>query len=725
MSIYSVPTALGAIFVLFIGLFVLLKRNKSIINITFFSFCFSVFGWLFGYTIAYSTKNIRIATLFCNLACVSVVFTAPTFYHFTLRYLNLKYLFKTIWAPYLIMIILTPLFLFTDYFLSVPILYFWGYYSHAGLFHPLYLVLHFSLLGFAFFLLYKKYSEAIKEKELYRAARLRYVFLAYTLASFSGIDFMQKYGIKVYPFGFVFVLIFVFITSYAIIKYRLMDITVAITRTGVFIAVYSLVLGVPFAIACCFQSYFIGLFGDNWWLVPMGLLTILATVGPFIYIFINRKAEAILLRTQRQYQNTLRQASSGMIRIRNLRELLNLIVHIITKTVKLESAAIFLLNSENTHYKLAAKRDSSRLTKDFILERNSPLIKQFNLKREPIVYEEIQLQVQDNPRDSKMAALEKQLKEINAAVVVPSFVGNRLLGFLVLGKKLSSKLYSQDDLNVFSVLANQAALAIENAQFYEDIKETQEQLFQAEKMATIGTMADGLSHQINNRFQALSLIAGDSLDIMQTIEDSKISSKVKDSLSQLKHAFERIQANVIQGGEIVKGLLKYSRPGQRGFEFVNFNKIVDGALEMVQYKVRLQELDIERRIPKDLPKLKCNLTQLEEVFFNLIDNAYDAIKERKEITAEQGFKGNIIISAVQKNEYLWITFQDNGIGFKDKDKEKVFTPFFTTKATSKKGTGLGLYVIQKIVNFHNGTVSLNSTYNKGTKFEIVLPLSKK
>ncbi|MDD5005583.1 MAG: ATP-binding protein [Candidatus Omnitrophica bacterium] len=504
-----------------------------------------------------------------------------------------------------------------------------------------------------------------------------------------------------------------------------MDITIAITRTGIFIAVYSLVLGTPFIIAYSLRPYLLGFFGDKWWFVPMGLLTVLATVGPFIYIYINTKAEDRLLREQRQYQNTLRQASSGMIRVRELNRLLNLIVHVVTKTVKLEFAAIFLLNSENNQYVMVAKRDSSVLSKSFSLDINSSLIKQLHSKREPLVYEEIQLQSQDSSYDVKLASLEKQLKELQAAVVVPSFVGNKLLGLIVLGKKLSGKIYSQDDLNVFSVLANQAALAIENAQFYEDVKKTQEQLFQAEKMATVGTMADGLSHQINNRFQALSLIAGDSLDILQSLDMSKSSSEFKDVLEQLKYALQRIQTNVMQGGDIVKGLLKYSRPGPKGFEPVDFSKIVEGALEMVQYKVRLQDLDIERQIPGDLPQIKCNLTQMEEVFFNLIDNAYDAIKERKEALKDSSFRGKIAISAIQKDESVWIVFQDNGIGVKDRDKASLFTPFFTTKATSRKGTGLGLYVIQKIIGFHNGTISVNSTYNVGTKFEILLPLANK
>jgi len=221
------------------------------------------------------------------------------------------------------------------------------------------------------------------------------------------------------------------------------------------------------------------------------------------------------------------------------------------------------------------------------------------------------------------------------------------------------------------------------------------------------------------------LIAGDSLDILKTTDVSKASPELKETFEQIKYALERVQNNVMQGGEIVKGLLKYSRPGQTGFEPIGFNQVIDGAIEMAQYKVRLYEIDVEKNIPENLPKLKCNLTQLEEVFFNMIDNAYDAMRERKDTFKEEGYRGKIQISAQQQDSHVKIIFQDNGIGVKDKDKEKLFTPFFTTKVANKKGTGLGLYVIQKIIGYHNGTVSMHSTHKSGTKFEIILPLANR
>jgi signal transduction histidine kinase len=105
----------------------------------------------------------------------------------------------------------------------------------------------------------------------------------------------------------------------------------------------------------------------------------------------------------------------------------------------------------------------------------------------------------------------------------------------------------------------------------------------------------------------------------------------------------------------------------------------------------------------------------------VIDNAYDAMMQRKVEQGEPNYKPILKVSADARNGHLNILFQDNGMGIKDEDKEKLFTPFFTTKATAKKGTGLGLYVIQKIIEEnHKGKVFYESYYGEGTATKIRL-----
>ena len=174
-----------------------------------------------------------------------------------------------------------------------------------------------------------------------------------------------------------------------------------------------------------------------------------------------------------------------------------------------------------------------------------------------------------------------------------------------------------------------------------------------------------------------------------------------------------------------KGLLKYTRKGDAGFTAVDGDAVFKAALEMVQFKIKMHELQIIRDYDlATIPKIKGNFTQLQEVFFNLIDNGYDAMMQRKNEQKEADYHPTLIVRIFKKDNYALVIFEDNGMGVKGEDFRKLFTPFFTTKLSSKKGTGLGLYVIKKIVeDNHNGKVEMLSKYMQGTQMKLRLPIA--
>jgi len=564
----------------------------------------------------------------------------------------------------------------------------------------------------------------LKNSTGFKRIQAFYLLVGFAIGFVGGaVTLLPAFHIYIYPISNFGIPAYALIVTYSILRYRVMDIKVAFTRTGIFVVLYTLILGLPFVFATWYKDWLIQILGAHWWAAPLGLMAVLATVGPFIYIFVQRKAEDRLLKEQHRYQQTLKQASVGMTRIRNLHKLLDLIAHIVTKTVRISYAAIYLHDTQTDEYILQVSRDKGRVSVQKVTSDNT-LVNWIQLKREPLIYEEIKREMEDT-NDETLRKIEENMRVLTASVVIPSFLEDKFMGFIVLGDKISGQIYTPDDLSVFQVLASQAALAIENAQFYEEAQEMQDQISQAEKMATIGTMADGLSHQINNRFYALSLIAGDTIDTIKLTDTSKCTPEVKTMIDSINHALQRIQTNVIQGGEVVKGMLKYSRKGDSAFEPLELNKIIDNTLEMVQFKVKLADIDIVRQFPENLPKIKGNMAQLEEVFFNFIDNANDAIAERKTELKEAGYRGKITISAKPKEpDKIEITVEDNGMGIKDANDEKVFTPFFTTKTSSRKGTGLGLYVIRRIItDTHHGKIAFESQHQHGTRFIIELPVA--
>ncbi len=700
-----------SILILFLSIY-----GKAKLHRIWVLFNVAVAVWGYGSYFIANASNEREALIVWKIAFSGVLFIAVFFYHVACLFCQIKR-FKTILFAYL------QGFLF--FILSFSNLYISEVFLLGGDFYYLkakgalfilscFLWVFFVALGLIELIIHFR-----KLKDVRRAQTL-YLFLGFGVGFLGGItNFFPLFGIGMIPFGNVTIPIYCIVVTYAILKYRLVDIKLVITRASIFIFVYTLVLGVPFWVG--FRLLGIGI-----WLLPAILMGFFATIGPFIYLYVQKRAEDRLLQEQRRYQTTLRQASAGMGRIKDLKKLLNMIVYVLTRAVRLEHTLIYILDERKKVYVLgASKRRIGHSQFSDIVEQDSVLVSYLSKHHLAIVYEEVKQKVQDY-QDVELLEIEKTMSSFEAALVIPIFVDQKLTAIVAMGKKESGRIYNEDDLSVFTILANQAALAIENAQFYEDMKLTQEQLFQAEKMATIGTMADGLSHQINNRFHALGFISGDALDTIKMVKEKGVPDNLKETFDDLERAFNRVQDNVVQGGEVVQGLLRYTRKGDEGFVAVNFEDVFKSAYEMAQFKIKTTDLKVVRMFdPLTAPKIRGNFTQLQEVFFNLIDNGYDAMMQRKTELKEPGFVPTlkVYVNALEGNQ-VELIFEDNGAGVKPDDMAKLFTPFFTTKLSSKKGTGLGLYVIKKIIeDNHKGQVIMDSQYMVGTKMKLRLPIA--
>ena len=737
MNIYTISSLSAFVISIILALFVLFnglhdKSRRAIIPIIICAGIWCAFPFMAA------VGGINNSLFFTRLVYIAAVFTAPFFLNFGLTILELEKIShekNLIRLSFAISIFFFLPFLTSSFFIKEVNLFKPYFTIRGGLIYLLFI----AFFGIVCLYCFHKLFIAYKEAKGFRRNQLKYVFLGFFLAFISGLlHFSTSFNIpEFFPHDFL-VVACMLVLIYSIIRYRLMDIRLAITRASIFIAVYTIVLGIPFALGIWFKPWLSAVWGVSWWMVPLGLMAIFATTGPFIYIYLNKRAEEEILKEQRRYQDTLKRASLGMTRVRDINKLLKMIVYTVARAVRLNHAAVYILNKEADGYILGSSRGSLNMDQIQTIGLDSPLIRYLLSSKSPLLLEELannssgrddmpildealeQGRYQKNYLDNLLKA---QLYTLSASVVIPSFIEDDLLGFMVLGEKRSGSIYTEDDLRVFTVLASQAGLAIENARFFESAKETHEQISQAEKMATLGTMADGLSHQMNNRFHAMSLIASDALDCIKSSDSKNSSSEIKELLSYLEHSAQRIKSNSLQGGDIVRGMLKYTRKGETGFAGVNLDELLNAALEMLQFKIKLNEIDIERNYPKEETNLKANFTQLQEVFFNLIDNAYDAMNERKAELKEPGYRGKVKIVAIPDpaNRVTKIIVHDNGLGIKEEDQKKVFTPFFTTKISNRKGTGLGLYVIKKIITEnHKGRIQVSSIYKQGTTFSLEL-----
>jgi len=557
------------------------------------------------------------------------------------------------------------------------------------------------------------------------------MFVAYL----GGIpNFLPTFNIEipyVMPFGTYAIPLYALATAYAIVRYRLMDIHTAIRRTTVFMVVYVLLLGFPLLGALTWQVELERWFGYRWWVVLWVVGAPVATAAHYVNMHFQRKAEQRLMRKHRQYHSTLLQASKEMTQIRDLKRLLGLTLRLITRTVGLSHASVFLseVRENEQQFVLSAYRYRRFVDMSMQVPNDNPLIQVLEKIREPIVLEEFRAKAgekisRNGHEDIQQQAI-AQMETLNASVVVPSFIQDRLMGFFVLGERRDNRLFTTEDLNIFTTLANQAAVAIENARFYEGERQRQAALFHAASLASLGTMASSMGHQVNNRFNVVSVVASGQKAKLKALlgrEDMDLLALQK-ATQECASQFDSLIEEALKGGQVVAAIRRIARPSTEGRKPLELKAAIQAGIDVAQYKIHMGEIDLTLDLPSDLPQILGDLSQLGEVFLNLVDNAYDAIKAKDTLLKPTGYRGRLKIAAGQTGNEVLVTVADNGLGIHDKDRDRLFVPFFTTKATSEKGTGLGLYVIKQIVEAHEGTIQIDSVYGDGTTFTIRLPIA--
>jgi len=378
-----------------------------------------------------------------------------------------------------------------------------GFREIYGPFFPLYSVYMSGVLLYLLyriFLCWRKFTGISREQA-------KYIFFGgatFAIISFA-VSFLlplfgyARYGILDSPSS----LFFVGFTVLAIIRYRLLNINVVITRGTIFAMVYAFVLGIPIGVGFWGRIYLSNKIGLNWWLVPVGMALILASLGPAIYGVMRRKTEAALFKERQRYQENLIALAKQMTLTKDLRQLLVLIVRRVTGEIGISHARIYLLDKKAGEYVREVKYGKERRRQFFgdSLSKDAPLIQMLYRSRDigPLLREEV-ISHFETSKPEYLEEVKAQLRSMGASLLLPAFIGEELVAFLALGTKRFKEIYTPDDLNMFKILAGQSALAIENAQFYQQLKEAQATMLQAAKLSSIGELATGFAHQIDNPF---------------------------------------------------------------------------------------------------------------------------------------------------------------------------------------------------------------------------------
>jgi signal transduction histidine kinase len=261
-----------------------------------------------------------------------------------------------------------------------------------------------------------------------------------------------------------------------------------------------------------------------------------------------------------------------------------------------------------------------------------------------------------------------------------------------------------------------------------DLKETQTQLIQSEKMASLGELTAGIAHEIQNPLNFInnfSEVNEELLSEMREEIDKKNFDEVKVLAGNIIENQKKINLHGRRADSIVKGMLQHSRSSGGQKELTDINKLAEEYVRLAYHGLRAKDKSFNAKIDTEFDDKIGDVNtvpqEIGRVILNLINNAFYAVNEKQKQNLK-GYEPTVKVSTARENGMVGIKVKDNGNGIPQRVLDKIFQPFFTTKPTGQ-GTGLGLSLAYDIVKAHGGEIKVNTRESEGSEFTILLPIS--
>jgi two-component system, NtrC family, sensor histidine kinase HydH len=431
-----------------------------------------------------------------------------------------------------------------------------------------------------------------------------------------------------------------------------------------------------------------------------------------------KKQEEILEELERVRELSLLHDIGQSMHTLNLEETLELILQGVAKGIGFDRVRLYLLEEEKRQLfcKVTVGMEKEKIQSLALpYDREDNMISRAMMERRPFI-------VEDAGHDPRVNPGLISFLDVKSFAVVPLLSRDKVLGGISADNLITQTLITEKKLQSLMIFANQAALALENALMYEELKafsgqledrvrrasarleETQRQLFQSEKLAALGKLSAGIAHEIRNPLTSIKILIHSLVD-----EQATETSREKD--------LAVIEAEIGRVNKIIKQFLDFARPRPPSLEPMEVRAILEETLALLVYEMEAQKISLERSYAPDIPPVPMDREQMKQVFLNLLLNALQAM--------ERG--GNLRVAIRWKpapsggggRSVAEIAVQDTGPGMAEDIRSRIFEPFFSTK---EEGIGLGLPIAQRIVEEHGGQIRVESRVGEGTTFVVALPI---
>ncbi|WP_447987446.1 ATP-binding protein [Nitrospira sp. Nam74] len=700
------PFALSGLFTgvtsLALGMFVLFMNPRRPLNRIWCLFAGSVSLWGFGGMWIAMIRDPHTALWVWRFAFAFGVLWIPIlFYHFVLLFCGLpeRRLLKANYAlGFLLLAVILGSSLFYD---DVRFIFSSFYYAHPGsLVFYVFFVWWMWLVCFTNYQVWKAYKTAGGEKR----KQYQYFLVAFALAYGTGsMDYLPFFGIDLYPYGNFGIILYPVIMTYAIVKYGTMDIQIALERS---LAYLLLLVGsaIPaYAVALVGQRLAFGTVSITYSLVLLILLLLLVLTAYRVKSAAQATVARTLFRPRYEMYGTLTSFADSVMGNLELHAITEAIVLSLAKTLEAKTASLYLMNNQKMGYVCVSSHGLAKRHHGLAFKTGDVLPQWLSQSRRALVRDDLEPVAESSVPNSLVMVLD----ELEADVCLPLINKERLIGFCTLGSRTRS--YSDGDIELLETLSRkQLATAIQYGMLYEELKAAQRDLQRTHRLRSMETMAAGFAHEIRNPLTSIKTF-------LQLAPDRKDDDDFITGFSQIAcEDVERIE-------RLIKEILDYARDKNPQLSDQDLNEIISGVLQLIDVKAGQMNVVIHKDMSEGVPHVMVDRQQIKQVLLNLFMNALDAMAPNGGTLLVQTRQ----IIAPSGRHCVQIEVTDTGCGISSKDLDHIFDPFYTTKHESaeREGTGLGLTIVNQIIQDHHGYIEVESTAGQGTTFFINLPLA--
>lgn len=549
----------------------------------------------------------------------------------------------------------------------------------------------FVLLAAGLFLLYRAGRRARSRVD---GARLTYLALVGTLAAvFTLAEYLPYFGLEIPPVGTLLILVFLYVLSQSILRFRVLDLYELAGRLTVLTALSFLLAFIVWALVHNDPG--------NFYLPSVAAVLVLVLVFDPVRAWVEQRIAEIFFRERHDFERMAQDLRRQLANVLSIDDLVRSVVAALLGSRRLTHGAIYLVDPDGRGYDAAGHvgpepvKRVETATARAILDR---------LEKDDVVVLENLVRDRDGARevgDEREAHVLEEiiatLSRMNADVCAAIRGQTAIYGLLCIKDERLRDAFSPEEVQLLRGLGAQAAVAVENARLYERLKER-------DRLATLGEMAAGLAHEIRNPLGAIKASA------QFLAEPGAESAQSREFLDIIVEEVDRLN-------RVVSSFLDYARPGVApSADSVDVNATVHRTLQFVTPELT-PGIVVEEDLVDDLPRVHIDAERLRQVLLNLAQNAAQAMEGKGRLVMRTRLVPG---QAGEGRRAVEVHVQDTGPGIPERIQRSLFVPFVTTK---ERGTGLGLAISQRIIMAAGGTITARSTPG-GATFVVRLPAAE-